>query len=408
MTDEDERLAAAKERAWRSVAALDEAHLRGEIDDDGWHRGMAGLIVPAYLAGDERGGSGHSGSAEDWEWSRGVVGEAVDRGGSFLDVGCANGLLMASVARWAGERGLAVEPYGLEISEALAEVARGRLPMWRDRIFVGNALGWIPPRRFDTVRTGLEYVPPGRRRELVAWLLDEVVAPGGRLIVGKYNEEVEAHATEAALRRWGFNVAGRVERAHRSEPRLAYRAVSIAAPRADELLKFRALRREDVPLLRRWLNEPHVDRWWRTPLDEAATAAEYVPRIDGREPTHVFVIVLDGRPIGWIQWFRWADYPEHAAQLGAEATAAGLDLAIGEADLLGRGIGTRALRRFVEDVVFADPAISACVCDPEVENARSLRAFARAGFSMTKRVRRMGEAVDRLVAFSPPPRRPQG
>jgi hypothetical protein len=54
-------------------------------------------------------------------------------------VGCANGLLMESVAAWCAERGLAVEPYGVDISPALAELARRRLPRWDGRIWTGNA-----------------------------------------------------------------------------------------------------------------------------------------------------------------------------------------------------------------------------------------------------------------------------
>lgn len=53
------------EGAWREVAEVDAAYERGDIDDAGWHRAMADLIVPAYLAGDVRRGSGHSGTAED-------------------------------------------------------------------------------------------------------------------------------------------------------------------------------------------------------------------------------------------------------------------------------------------------------------------------------------------------------
>jgi aminoglycoside 6'-N-acetyltransferase len=162
-------------------------------------------------------------------------------------------------------------------------------------------------------------------------------------------------------------------------------------------LGFRPLYHADLPLLQRWLSEPHVDRWWRTPFDLAGVEAAYGPRIAGREPTHVSLILCGGRPIGWIQWFRWADYREHAGQLGADDTAAGLDLAIGEPARLGQGLGTRTLRRFVDEVVFADPAIRACVCDPEADNTRSLRAFAAAGFTTLRRVRRPGEPGDRLV-----------
>lgn len=215
----DEHLEAAKERAWRKVAAIDAAYDRGELDEAGWHAAMATLVVPSYLAArTPEAGSGHSGTEAEWEYSRGIVAEAIAGQSTFLDVGCANGLLMESMHRWAG-----VEPYGLEIAPELAELARTRYPQWRERIFVGNALDWTPPQRFEAVRTGLEYVPARRRRELVAHLLENVVAPGGRLVVGKFNEELGERRLEAEVRSWGFPIAGRAERAHRGEPRLAYR-----------------------------------------------------------------------------------------------------------------------------------------------------------------------------------------
>ena len=215
----------SKDRGWREVAAIDAAYERGEIDDDAWHRAMADLIVPAYLAGDVRRGSGHTGTAEDWEYSRGIVAELVDRDRplTFLDVGCANGLLMDAIARWCPN----VEPYGLDISPELAPRARERLPPWADRIFGGNALSWQPSRRFDIVRTGLEYVPPRRRPELVKHLLGFA----DQIIVGKFNEEIEERTFERELRAWGFEIARTVERPHRVDARICYRAIGIRSPR---------------------------------------------------------------------------------------------------------------------------------------------------------------------------------
>lgn len=156
------------------------------------------------------------------------------------------------------------------------------------------------------------------------------------------------------------------------------------------------MRHSDLPLLQRWLSLPHVKAWWHTPLDLAGVVAKYGPRIDGVEPTHMFVIEHDGRAIGWIQWYRWRDYAAHAAQLGAEPSAAGVDLALGEADLLGRGLGSKALSLFIERVVFAHD-VSAVVCDPEERNTRSLRAFEKAGFKIERTIRLQGEPIDRRV-----------
>jgi SAM-dependent methyltransferase len=211
------------ERGWREIAAIDEALERGVIDEEGWHRAVAEIVVPAYLSAEtpwEQ--SGKSGDLATWERGRRPVMAAIDRDGTFLDVGCANGFLMESVRAWAADDGHDVEPYGLEIAPELAALARRRLPHWADRIFVGNAREWIPPRRFDLVRTGLDYAPPSRRCALVEHLLEHVVAPGGRLIVGVFNEQKNEHRMEETVSSWGYKIAGRVDAPHR-DPRVVYR-----------------------------------------------------------------------------------------------------------------------------------------------------------------------------------------
>jgi hypothetical protein len=62
----------------------------------------------------------------------------------------------------------------------------------------------MPPRRFDFVRTGLDYAPPTRRRELVEHLLKNVVSPGGCLIVGVFNDEKDERRTEECLASWAL------------------------------------------------------------------------------------------------------------------------------------------------------------------------------------------------------------
>ncbi len=119
--------------------------------------------------------------------------------------------------------------------------------------------------------------------------------------------------------------------------------------------------------------------------------------LDGAEPTHVFVIEQGGRPVGFIQWYRWSDYPEHARQLSAELTAAGIDLAIGELEMTELGLGPIAIREFLRQIVFANPSISAVVTDPEEGNVRSLRAFKKAGFAVANTVQLLGENFKRRV-----------
>lgn len=210
-----------KDNSWREAEEIDARLARGEIDEEQWHREWQAIVVPRYLAAETPWSqSGKSGSAEDWEWSRSLVADAVDGDGSFLDVGCASGYLMECLSRWTA---FEVEPYGLEIAPELAALARSRLPQWADRIFVGNALTWEAPREFTYVRTGLEYVPEGRRRELVELLLGIC----RRLLVGVFNEHESERTTEDALLSWGFAIAGRSVRPSHGKPGMEYRVLWI-------------------------------------------------------------------------------------------------------------------------------------------------------------------------------------
>jgi hypothetical protein len=184
--------------------------------DDDYYEMTRALLERAYLdADDPRGESGFGGDGARWERARRPIVSAIDRDGTFLDVGCANGLLMESLAPWAGEEGYRVEPYGLELIGSLAKLARQRLPHWSERVFVGNVMDWKVPFRFDFVRTELEYAPPYRRREMVGRLLREYLSPGGRLILCSYGSSrrptPKAEPVGEILRNWGCTVAGEAE-----------------------------------------------------------------------------------------------------------------------------------------------------------------------------------------------------
>ena len=164
-----------------------------------------------YLrSGDARQQSGFGRSEADWARYRSAIIAPVKRSGTFLDIGCANGLLMECVARWGDDAGFRLEPYGIDVSDKLVRLAKHRLPHWKNRIFAANALLWEPPTSFDFVRTELVYVPPPRRREYVERLLNHFLLSGGKLLVCSYgSSRPEGIRTEDLVREfcdWGITI----------------------------------------------------------------------------------------------------------------------------------------------------------------------------------------------------------
>ena len=154
------------------------------------------------------------------------------------------------------------------------------------------------------------------------------------------------------------------------------------------MIAFQPLRKEDLPLLREWLGREHVRPWWRDDLEESLR--EYEQAIAGLDPTDHYLILVEDRPVGMIETYLVEDHPEWEAIVQVGAGVAGVDLLIGEPDLIGAGLGPRVLAEFAEKVVFARPETHACIAAVDEANRRSWRAFEKAGFGYVRDVEEEG------------------
>jgi aminoglycoside 6'-N-acetyltransferase len=167
--------------------------------------------------------------------------------------------------------------------------------------------------------------------------------------------------------------------------------IEMASAGASADLGFRRLGREDFGHVERWLSSPHVRLWWGEPLDAAGVEKEFGPCVDGIDPTLVFVTTLAHRPIGIVQTYRLSDTPDYETAVGV-TDAAGIDLFIGEPDLLGMGLGKAIVRTFVADIGWkAFPDAKRYMAGPSVKNLRSRRTFEAAGFLFVRQVDVPGE-----------------
>lgn len=148
-------------------------------------------------------------------------------------------------------------------------------------------------------------------------------------------------------------------------------------------LCFRPLARSDFPLLAQWLRAQHVATWWREAHSLESIEQKYGPRVDGTEPTAVFVVEVDGEPVGMIQRYRIGDHPEWERAMAVAlipSDAVGIDYLIGVPALTGKGLGPEIIVRFVEDTLHQHPNASAIAVGVQQANRRSWRALEKAGF----------------------------
>jgi 2-polyprenyl-3-methyl-5-hydroxy-6-metoxy-1,4-benzoquinol methylase len=154
-----------------NVKPLEKSYLKGVTP---WQRSGVGLHNPR--------------SEEYWKAVRWPIVDAIGKSGSVLDIGCANGYLLESLQNWLEPKGITMEPHGLDISAALLEEAKQRVP--EGTFHLANVWGWKAPRKYDFVLTELVYVPEKDRQFYLRGLLRDAVEPEGKLIVSQYGSDL--------------------------------------------------------------------------------------------------------------------------------------------------------------------------------------------------------------------------
>jgi RimJ/RimL family protein N-acetyltransferase len=150
---------------------------------------------------------------------------------------------------------------------------------------------------------------------------------------------------------------------------------------SDATIRFDPVTPEHYPLLRRWLALPHWREWWGDPETELGYIVDMV---EGRDGSHPFIFSVEGEPAGYIQYWHigphqteeWLRDHPWLAELPKETV--GVDLSIGEACNLAKGLGTAVLRAFVAKL--RAEGHTHIIIDPDPLNARAVRAYTKAGF----------------------------
>jgi aminoglycoside 6'-N-acetyltransferase len=135
------------------------------------------------------------------------------------------------------------------------------------------------------------------------------------------------------------------------------------------MLSFRPLRATDFPLLLTWLSNEHVKQWWN---DGDDTLEKVALHYGAEEPDVAKFILIESteageRSIGYFQYYI----------LSKEII--GIDQFIGEADRINQGVGTAAIKLFLE-MVLASHKPHKIIIDPNSENKCAIRCYEKVGF----------------------------
>ena len=140
-------------------------------------------------------------------------------------------------------------------------------------------------------------------------------------------------------------------------------------------VRLRDLARDDLPLVERWLHADHVQRVWGDPTSNLRLVREAPSDGGGRS-----VIEADGRAVGLVLWQHPTRRELDVAGLTDVPTSVvDMDIMIGDATAVGRGVGSAAIS-LVAEAALSDPEVPFVMACAAVDNAASRRAFAKAGF----------------------------
>lgn len=163
-------------------------------------------------------------------------------------------------------------------------------------------------------------------------------------------------------------------------------------------IEFRPVTPADYPLLEVWLNAPHWQEWWGDPETELGYIRDMV---EGRDTTRPYLFLVDGRPTGYIQnWYigehleePWLSKAPWLAQVPADSI--GVDMSIGDAANLSRGLGSAVLKAFTERL--RAEGHETILIDPDIANRRAIRAYEKAGFRPLTVSRESSDDTDTTV-----------
>ncbi|MFF5078193.1 GNAT family N-acetyltransferase [Actinoplanes sp. NPDC000266] len=136
----------------------------------------------------------------------------------------------------------------------------------------------------------------------------------------------------------------------------------------------------DPELVSRWMNEPHVEKFWEQAWPPARWADAIAEQLKG-DFSRPYIILYDGEPLAYVEIYRTPrDVVGQVYDAGPYDL--GIHLAIGDKTRTGRGLGRAMVRAVAAGLHQSDPRTGRILADPDERHVVARRMFEGADFQL--------------------------
>jgi aminoglycoside 6'-N-acetyltransferase len=162
-------------------------------------------------------------------------------------------------------------------------------------------------------------------------------------------------------------------------------------------ITFEPLNESHFPLMLKWLESPHIKRWWDQDVVYTLDLVKekYMSYVKGykqvsgsNKPIRAYIINVAQTPVGYIQIYNAYDFARSKPLLGLPENLGAFDIFIGEKEYLGKGIGSRAISEFFS---IYNGGYSHIFADPDSNNVAAIKSYEKAGFKKLAEQKDVGE-----------------
>lgn len=150
-------------------------------------------------------------------------------------------------------------------------------------------------------------------------------------------------------------------------------------------IDFRKISTSDIPLICNWFNTPHVQQFYSLKAwTQEQVLEKLMPYISMVSPVYPYLVLNQSVPIGYVQYYSVIDFPWPGQDIENEIikTAAGLDLFIGEANFIRKGLGSIILNEVLNQLIWYH--FDYCMIDPDIRNMAMIQCCKKVGFKQHK------------------------